>query len=227
MNEVHCEPFYLPNIPVYKAKLPKDIVDDLWKYIDTAVERYANDNKSNLYNYRLAGNVDKSLELIDEENKFFNFVVGPMCGRYLDAQTKKPNGEREISNFVYSTTSASLNCIKLHDLWVNFQNKHEFNPLHDHAGIISFVIWMKIPTDYEDQYKIPIAKNSTAKSISNFAFAYTDILGHIQEYSIQMSSSQNAWMMLFPSSLKHQVYPFYQSDEQRVSISGNVVFDEV
>ena len=29
-------------------------------------------------------------------------------------------------------------------------------------------------------------------------------------------------MVLFPSQLRHQVYPFYNCDEERVSISGNV-----
>jgi len=29
-------------------------------------------------------------------------------------------------------------------------------------------------------------------------------------------------MLLFPSQLLHQVYPFYDSSEERVSIAGNV-----
>ena len=34
-----------------------------------------------------------------------------------------------------------------------------------------------------------------------------------------------AWegtMILFPSSLNHNVYPFYTSDDYRISISGNL-----
>ena len=29
-------------------------------------------------------------------------------------------------------------------------------------------------------------------------------------------------MVLFPSSLKHCVYPFFECDETRISISGNI-----
>ena len=29
-------------------------------------------------------------------------------------------------------------------------------------------------------------------------------------------------MVMFPSRLHHQVYPFYESDKERVSISGNI-----
>ena len=32
-------------------------------------------------------------------------------------------------------------------------------------------------------------------------------------------------MLLFPSQLRHLVNPFYETDEDRVSISGNVYFD--
>jgi len=28
--------------------------------------------------------------------------------------------------------------------------------------------------------------------------------------------------MIFPAALNHQVYPFYECDEKRVSISGNI-----
>ena len=36
----------------------------------------------------------------------------------------------------------------LREMWVNYQKQHEFNPLHYHSGIYSFVVWMKIPTDW-------------------------------------------------------------------------------
>ena len=42
----------------------------------------------------------------------------------------------------------------LESFWANYQYKHEFNPVHDHGGAFSFVIWMKIPYDCEDQKKL-------------------------------------------------------------------------
>ena len=32
-------------------------------------------------------------------------------------------------------------------------------------------------------------------------------------------------MLFFPSSLNHAVYPFYDCDEDRVSISGNIMVE--
>ena len=35
----------------------------------------------------------------------------------------------------------------------------------------------------------------------------------------------NGSLVLFPATLCHQVYPFFESDDYRVSISGNIYFD--
>ena len=32
-------------------------------------------------------------------------------------------------------------------------------------------------------------------------------------------------MLLFPASLMHSVYPFYNCDKERISISGNIFVD--
>jgi len=32
-------------------------------------------------------------------------------------------------------------------------------------------------------------------------------------------------MVFFPSQLQHVVYPFYSSNKERISISGNVMLD--
>ena len=58
--------------------------------------------------------------------------------------------------------------------------------------------------------------------ISNFSFVYTDILGNIKNYVYQMEKDIEGYMVMFPSRLMHQVFPFYESDKERITISGNV-----
>ena len=107
--------------------------------------------------------------------------------------------------------------------WVNFQRQTEFNPMHDHAGVYSFVIWMQIPTSFEEQRKLPITINSNASTqISNFSFTYVDILGKMKSFAYNMEKEAEGYMVLFPSSLHHLVNPFYDNDGERISISGNV-----
>ena len=92
-----------------------------------------------------------------------------------------------------------------------------------HDGITSFVIWMKIPTHHEEQHNLPFH----SKAASDFQFTYTNILGHTVEYPIHMNPEREGLMMLFPSTLHHQVYPFYNTEEPRISIAGNLLWNVV
>ena len=202
LDNVEWATYELPNIPIYDTKLPKNMIDVLWGYVDKATERL---------NHRLAGNIDESLVLEDEDDTFLLFLT-PVIERYLNTLRVKMSDYDKISNK-----------LKLESLWVNFQKKHEFNPNHNHFGLMSFVIWMKIPTDWREQHDLPFAKNSNHPVTSDFQFTYSDILGNIQDYSIPMDSEKEGVILLFPSRLRQQVYPFYNCDEQRISISGNIV----
>ena len=202
LDNVEWATYELPNIPIYDTKLPKNMIDVLWGYVDKATERL---------NHRLAGNIDESLVLEDEDDTFLLFLT-PVIERYLNTLRVKMSDYDKISNK-----------LKLESLCVNFQKQHEFNPNHNHFGLMSFVIWMKIPTDWREQHDLPFAKNSNHPVTSDFQFTYSDILGNIQDYSIPMDSEKEGVILLFPSRLRHQVYPFYNCDEQRISISGNIV----
>ena len=48
------------------------------------------------------------------------------------------------------------------------------------------------------------------------------MLGEIRTTTYYLSPEMEGHMLVFPAGLTHQVFPFYTSDEQRVSISGNV-----
>ena len=195
--------FFLPNTALYDIKLPDSIVNRLWSYISKA---------RNKCNTTLAGNISESYNLIDEDDYFFETVLKEISISYV-------NENNRVKDFQPIQNNLEL---YLKKLWVNYQYKHEFNPMHIHGGVLSFVIWIKIPTEAEEQHNLPFSKNCNTPSASDFGIAYTDILGNIQPYKIQLSPQDNGLMMLFPASLNHQVYPFYECDEKRVSISGNV-----
>ena len=66
--------------------------------------------------------------------------------------------------------------------------------------------------------ELPFSKNSGSKGlISNFSFVYTDILGNIKNYVYQMEKDIEGYI-----NLDIQVFPFYESDKERITISGNV-----
>jgi len=192
--------------------LPDTAMNKLWEYISTAKEN-PKSHKS-----ELAGNISSSLVLNDTDNWFFDNVCLPTITehkRILKYQ-RAFHSQTIFKNDVPYIMSS---------FWVNFQKQHEFNPVHHHTGVFSFNIFMKIPYDYKEQEEIPFVKESTSPRAGNFTFVYTDIMGQIRPYNYRLDSSYEGIMFLFPSEINHMVYPFYNCEEERITISGNIVYD--
>ena len=203
-----------PNIGVVEGKLSEEIVDDLWTLINEAREK-PEDMKP-----ELAGNISSSIRLDNNSDLMTDFV-----GEVLPACIKRHMQEYGPP---YRLTMKEGETFNLESLWVNFQKQNEFNPPHDHAGVYSFVIWMQIPTSYEEQRKLPICAESNADThISNFAFSYTNTLGRVSTFAYNMEKEAEGYMVMFPSCLLHQVFPFYNDDGERISISGNINIGEM
>ena len=184
----------------------------LWEYISNAKEN-SKSHKDNL-----AGNLSSSLMLVDTDNYFFDNTCIPIIGKYKEIFKKST---------AFNSQSISKNDIPygLDRLWVNFQKQHEFNPMHNHSGVYSFVVFMKIPTDWREQHEIPFVKESNSPKASDFEFVYIDIMGNIRPYTYSLDSSFEGIMLFFPAEMMHQVYPFYNCEEERITISGNIVYD--
>jgi len=115
----------------------------------------------------------------------------------------------------------------LKSLWINLQKKYEFNPIHYHGGLFSFIIFLKIPYNLEDEDKVfpPRTENETGiSSCSRLAFLMRNYMGDIFPLELDVDKSFEGQMVMFPSKLQHLVYPFYTSDDYRITVSGNINF---
>ena len=109
----------------------------------------------------------------------------------------------------------------LDDVWVNYQSAGEFNPLHDHRGAYSWVIWLELPyTLKEEDAHVPWC-NPDKNFAGQFVIHYTDIVGNIKNYPLPTDQRMTNHCAVFPSRLRHSVYPFYTSNQYRISVSGN------
>jgi hypothetical protein len=106
------------------------------------------------------------------------------------------------------------------EAWVNMQAKHEFNPIHDHEGILSWVIWVQIP--YDLQQELQVFPKANCHKASVFGFVYTDTLGNISTIELPVDQTWQGRMCIFPAAMKHFVNPFYTSDGIRISVAGNL-----
>jgi len=200
-----CEWIAPPNLGWLLYSLGDKEIDYLWNCIGEI-----NKEKCNAY---LAGNINSSFPLYDNNEWFFNYTLRPLIKTYV-------NQFEDIGNN-FSTLYHHPYTLKM--WWVNYQKQHDFNPIHDHTGVYSFVIWLKIPVEFDDQNKDNIT-NSPVRSA--FQLHYHDILGQPKDFDYELGKEYEGKMLFFPSKLRHQVYPFYNCDEDRISISGNICVDE-
>jgi len=107
-------------------------------------------------------------------------------------------------------------------VWANFQRKHEFNPVHNHGGTLSFVIWVQIPYELEEEFKQSREHNDYPKTTSCFQFLVTNTMGQIYNHTLPVDKTWQGKIIMFPAKMMHTVYPFYTSDDYRISVAGNV-----
>ena len=197
--------FTFPNVGIIESNLSEEQIDYLKECID---------NKGSSCKDHLVGNIHNSYELYDKNNWFFDNVLVSNIDYY----------QKSFTNLGSMIPTTGFHNYILSSWWVNYQKKHDFNPPHDHNGVYSFVIWINVPTDYREQHNISIARgiNSGGAVASDFAFQYSNILGQPMSYVYHMDKSVEGKMVFFPSSLRHCVYPFFECDETRVSIAGNI-----
>ena len=122
---------------------------------------------------------------------------------------------------------APLPEFEMNIMWVNYMKQHEITPIHDHVGLYSFVVFMKIPTFWEEQHALPhtiFCEKEVEPCASNFAFLLGQGDGTVHPHQIHLSPEDEGRMVFFPGWLKHMVYPFYECEEERVTISGNIDF---
>ena len=70
-----------------------------------------------------------------------------------------------------------------------------------------------------------IFKNSKSQFNNTFSLMYTDCLGKISSLNFHLEPEDENTILLFSSQMQHVVYPFYSSNKNRISISGNIFLD--
>lgn len=186
----------------FEKVLPKDIFTKLKNVINYE------ENSKIIDSYNLAGNIKNEYLIIRIDSEIIQYF------------------EKCAYEFLSETDQTILldNDVKIRtNLWVNKQKKYEFNPIHKHTGIMSFVCWIQIPYDLQEELNLDNCKNSNTPRNSLFEFLHFDHVGKIQTTPLKVDKSWEGKCIFFDSQLYHQVYPFYTSDDYRISISGNFV----
>jgi len=191
-------------------KVPQEVLDELKPPIDKLKNNF---NLGNSWNQYLIGEIEHEYQ-IDPTPLFKQYIRS--LSEELDSEIRYIKNNYDISKTIELSFS---------ELWVNFQKKHEYNPVHYHAGLFSFVIWYQIPYIFEDEWKYSSKPNNNDCNHGQFEFVLANPYSNRTNthcIKLNMDKKQEGSIAIFPSSLNHIVYPFYSSDDYRITVAGNV-----
>ena len=190
---------------INKFKIPDDIYSNLLEDIKSA---------KNPSNRQIMATLLEEYTLDAHCKKYENFILKTI------GQSNLVKNLNDI-NILHPNSQPLI----LANLWVNFQKRYEFQSPHNHGGICSFILFMKIPyliEDEQEKYGNPRKWNLSG----HIQFLEIDPYekGNIKKTSFPVDKTWEKTGLLFRSDLHHTVFPFCSTDENRITISGNVYF---
>ncbi len=189
---------------IAKVNIPRQVIDELNKYIDKLTEDKERMSELDHGQY-LAGNVTNEFRLDIEFMKKIKWAefLAQSCEKWL-----------------LEGHNITLKKFDIIASWVVKQFKNDYNPIHYHSGQISGVGYLKIPENMGETAQKTKKINHNGKLVlidgsKKFICSPTYII-----------TPQVGDFYFFPSYMMHTVYPFSNTSEERRSISFNAKIDD-
>ena len=209
---------------ILERQVPQKFIDIVNRVGD---EVLSDETKSREWDFseNLVGKVRKEVQIpiVDKaEKKYCLDYMKESCLLFLQEMLKK-NRKYEWNKLTGVGTSQnlypSLENIHLANSWIVSQYKGEYNPWHKHSGNFSAVMYLKIPEGMNDFMEKEYEDHYPSSGLIQFMY------GESQDFRSDTLTClpEVGKMYLFPSWLKHSVYPFYCEGERR-SLSFNAFF---
>ncbi len=157
-----------------------------------------------------------------EDANYCKTVLKEKCLLYLKELISKSRAY--IDNMIlHHPTKGNLHPtdanINISQSWIVSQYKGEYNPWHQHSGHLSSVIYLKVPKGMDEFY------NKEGEDHYPVGGAIQFMQGDKQNFRNDTLTfrPEVGKMLIFPSWLKHSVYPF-DVDGERRSMSFNAYY---
>ena len=205
----YCEPAELPNFGVIEAELEQEDIDYLWKL----VHKYS-------HNAKWEGNRLISIEedfkqfpLNDDDNLFQNNVLRPCTDKYF-----------ETYGCPFKQKTTHTHELAFSRFWCRASLDGDYQSIHDHQGIFTFVVWLTVPFEGADERQVQAGFRPEA---SDFVLVYPDTCGQLQKRNFVLGKGAEGKMLFFPSDINHIVYPHYTTQEYRIALAGDVALNSM
>ena len=221
MNQTQPEPVIWENFSptIMQLEVPEKFVSIVNELGDAVLSDNVLSAKFD-FSHGLVGKVSKEVKIPaydKDDTKFLGDTIKNGCLQYLNYMTEKKRayGWDKISKDIIPT----IENIRLDQSWIVSQYQGEYNPWHTHSGNFSGVIYLKIPKGMNEVYEKEFKDHYPASGLIEFMYGEksdfrSDNLKFIPEVGM---------MLIFPSWLKHSVYPFHCDGERR-SMSFNAYY---
>tara|TARA_S200000501_G_scaffold373852_1_gene421988 strand:+ start:1358 stop:2008 length:651 start_codon:yes stop_codon:yes gene_type:complete len=152
--------------------------------------------------------------LIDDNNRFQKEVLNEAVREYIKEW-----------GFPEKLKTTHIHELTFQKFWVNRTGKGEYQALHNHDAVFSFVAWLKIPSNAQEEQHTPHTMHPEA---GDFILTYTDIVGRTRKVNWKLEKQYNeGHLILFPSDCYHAVYPHWLTDEKRISVAGDITINSM
>ena len=203
----------LPNLGVVEHQFTAEQLEPIWQEVRKIQADFEHSEK---YNKALVGNI-KHEYVLRESMSYIETLMLPLVDEY-----EKHYRYLDKLRVNSQTTSVALQGVP----WVNFMSPNEINPLHKHSGVLSFVIWLQIPFDRQNEIDKFPDLNPTGVVAGSFELVFLNVLGQLSAYQKLLDKDCEGSVILFPASMSHMAYPFTESNgKYRISVAGNFVFN--
>ena len=209
--------FHKPFSPmIMETEAPKRFVNTINKIADKILDSEAASVEWD-WSHMLVGKVHKEVQIPirnKDDKEFLLNVMKSVCLDYLKESIK--NGTAYGWKKIASKASPTLDNIHLTHSWVVSQYAGEFNPWHHHSGDFSAVIYLKLPSNMHKEIEEDFEDHYPASGLIEFMF------GENQSFRSDNLKFKPivGKILVFPSWLRHFVYPF-KSEGERRSMSFN------
>jgi len=204
---IEFKPLALANVGVLQFKIPHMVLAAINTEVDVIMKDFGARTPMNA---NLAGNIQHEYTLESSRYQLEPFIM--QCVDIYQQQ-------HEIKS--QDVTSGQVK-LMLDAIWCNFQKAGEFNPNHTHGGILSFVIWVKVPFDLATEQRESPGAKGNKNNAGCFELLYNTTIGDVATCVLGVDRTWEGQMLLFPAKMTHCVYPFYTSKDYRISVSGNI-----
>lgn len=200
-----------------ETTVPKEFIDIINSVGD---EVLSSDTKSVKWDCsdKLVGKVSKEIKIPAHNNDDRDFILRVMrqgCLDYLKYIISK-NRASGWCELVGENVNPTIDNIDITSSWIVSQYAGEYNPYHHHIGDFSAVVYLKMPSKMQEEIENEMKDHYPSNGL--IEFMYGEVID-MRNDSIKFVPEVGK-MLIFPSYLKHFVYPFYSEGERR-SMSFN------